>query len=128
MTGRYLLRATALIFAVMFGLMAYLQIDDPDNVIWIVAYAAAAVVALLVTFGLPVRIPLIVLTIAFSVWSFSLSDGLSPWLTRHEPAYIFAEDSIQYEYMERSRECLGLAVVVAGLLWLLVVDALNNRS
>lgn len=125
--GRYILRATALIFVVMFGLMAWLQIDDPDNVIWIVAYALAAVISLLVVFGIPARVPLIVLIIGFSVWSFTLSDGLSTWLANHSADYIFAEDSTQYEYMERSRECLGLAVVVVGLLWVLVVDAFNNR-
>jgi|GEM_PF-5587330 len=127
MTGLYILRATALIFAIMFGLMGWLQIDDPDNLIWLGAYAVAAIVALLVVFGVPSRIPLIILIIGFSIWSFTLSDGLSTWLSNHSADYIFAEDSTQYDYMERSRECLGLAVVVVGFLWLLIVDAFNNR-
>lgn len=122
------MKISAFILALLLAAMAWLQFDDADRLIWIVSYGAAAVFALLVVFSVPMRIPLIVLTIAFSVASLALSDGLSTWLGNHSFSFILDDTSTQHEYMERSRESLGLAIVVIFLLWLLVVDALNQRQ
>lgn len=127
MIAKSILRTTALLLVLLFATMAYLQLDDDDSVIWMVCYGLAAIIALAVVFGLPARIPLIILAVAYTVWSLTLSDALTEWFANHPIAFITDEDSTKHVYMERSRECLGLAIVVVGTLWLLIVDTFNRR-
>ncbi len=127
MTGKSILRISALLLALLFAAMAYLQMDDNDSLMWMACYGVAALVALAVVFALPARIPLIIIAVAYTIWSLTLSDALPEWFANHPVDFITDESSTQYEYMERSRECLGLAIVVVGILWLLIVDAVNRR-
>jgi hypothetical protein len=110
-----------LLLALMFMVFAFLQINDPDPVHWILIYGAMAVVCILAAFKVYSKIALWVLLLAFTGYSFVFFDGLMEWLAQPDRSVLFDDVmKMEYPYIEESREFLGLMICVIVLVIYLI--------
>jgi hypothetical protein len=115
------MRIANFIFAVMFLVFAFVQVNDPDPVIWILIYGSMAVVCILAIFELYLRPVIIGLLIIFSAYGLIFIPGVFEWLTNDNRALLFDDlAKMQYPYIEEAREFLGLSICIAILVAFLV--------
>jgi hypothetical protein len=116
-----------LILAVMFLVFAFVQVNDPDPLLWIVIYGAMAVICILAAFRNYYRIVMLVLLGAFLFYSYLLLPGLREWLHQADRSILFDDIAkMQHPYVEESREFLGLMICIAVLVMHLVVSRKSN--
>ncbi|MCP5152081.1 MAG: transmembrane 220 family protein [Chromatiales bacterium] len=108
-------RVLAAVFALVALAMALVQLNDPDPIEWVAIYLAGAVVSAAGALGWQSRRVTLVLLLVAAVWSAWLSPAVPRWLANHPLAFIGSEASVSIDYMERSRECLGLLILVVML-------------
>ncbi len=102
--------------ALMFMAFAFLQVNDPDPVLWILIYGAMAVLSILAAFDVFFRKFLLVLMAGFIVYGVILWPGVAEWLVQDDLGMLFSEGmKMQYPYVEESREFLGLVICVMVL-------------
>lgn len=110
-----------LLLAVLFLVFAFVQINDPDPVVWILIYGATAVTCILAAFRqyyLPILIGLLVI---FAGYSLVFLPGVGDWLQSPDKALLFDDIAkMQHPYIEESREFLGLFICVLVLIMHLV--------
>lgn len=110
-----------LLLAALFMVFAFVQINDPDPVIWILIYGATAVTCILAAFRqyyVPVLIGLLVI---YTAYSFVFLPGVTDWLQSADKSLLFDDIAkMQYPYIEESREYLGLLICVIVLIMHLV--------
>jgi hypothetical protein len=110
-----------LVLAVMFLAFAFLQINDPDPVLWILIYGIMAVVCVLAAFNLYYRIVLIVLLVAYVGFSLVYLPGVKEWLAQDDRSVLFDDlAKMEHLFIEESREFLGLMICAAVLIFQLV--------
>ena len=120
------MKVVNLLLALMFVVFAFLQINDPDPVLWILIYGAMAVVCILAAFRIYSRIALIVLIVLFAGYSIVFFDGVIEWFAQPDKSVLFDDVmKMQYPYIEESREFLGLLIC---LIVLIVHLVLSRRS
>jgi hypothetical protein len=100
-----------LLLAVVFIVFAFVQINDPDPVIWILIYGSMAVTCVLAAFNYYYVKVLIAMLILYAGYSFVFFSGVLEWL-RHEDKWMLFDDiaKMQYPYIEETREFLGLLI------------------
>ncbi|HTF20739.1 MAG TPA: transmembrane 220 family protein [Chryseolinea sp.] len=110
------MRVVNFLLAVLFLVFAFLQINDPDPLIWILIYGAMAVVCIMAIFAFyPLRF-MIVLLVAYMAYSFVYIDGVSEWLKRENKAALFDDlAKMEHWYIEEAREFLGLMICIVVL-------------
>ena len=115
------MRIVNFLLAVMFLLFAFVQINDPDPVVWILIYGAMAVISIMAIFEFYPKkflIGLLVLYLAYSVFYFP---GVLEWLQHDNKSALFDEVAkMEHLYVEESREFLGLMICVATLVFYLI--------
>lgn len=117
-----------LVLAAMFVVFAFLQINDPDPVVWILIYGAMAVTCVLAAFGHYYYAVLIGLLILFTGYSFVFLDGVREWLRSDDKSMLFDDIAkMQYLYIEESREFLGLLICILVLIMHLLRARLERR-
>jgi hypothetical protein len=89
--------------ALLFAWSAYVQWNDPDPVVWILAYGAVAACCALAAFGRRPRAAITVLLAGLVVWMLWLSPGFVEAMKATAP------------HIEVVREFLGLLIAVAVL-------------
>jgi hypothetical protein len=110
------MKVVNLLLAVIFLLFAFVQINDPDPVLWILIYGVMAVLCILAAFKVFVKPVYWVLVIAFIVYMIILWPGVREWLSQPELSVLFDDGlKMQHPYIEESREFLGLFICVAVL-------------
>lgn len=101
----------------MFLLFAFVQVNDPDPVIWILVYGAMAVYCVMAIFEFyPQRmlIATAAIYILYSLWSLP---GVLEWLRSENKATLFDDlAKMQHPYVEEAREFLGLMICVGVLI------------
>lgn len=105
-----------ILFAV-FVIFAFLQLNDPDGILWFTIYFIVSGVCLLNNFINISRIILIligVLLLAYSAFHFSL---FIEYLQTDNKEEIFGEMVYEKPYLEGSREFLGLLIAAFGILY-----------
>lgn len=118
-----------LLLAVAFIVFAFVQINDPDPVIWILIYGAMAVTCVLAAFGHYYYIVLGGLLIIFVAYSFVFFPGVLEWLRSPDRSMLFDDIAkMQYPYIEESREFLGLLISIVVLLMHLVSARARARN
>jgi len=124
----YLMRVVNFVLAVIFLVFAFLQINDPDPLIWILIYGAMAVVCVMAIFSYyPLRF-MILLLVAYMGYSFFYIDGVSEWLKQENKAALFDNVAkMEHLYIEESREFLGLMICI-GVLIMYIVMARKRRT
>ncbi|HEY0979060.1 MAG TPA: transmembrane 220 family protein [Flavobacteriales bacterium] len=114
-------KALLLLLALVFVAFAYLNLNDPDPIIWVTAYGMVALLFVLAAFGKPLPLSTAVLTGILFVWMCTLIPGMIDWFEAGTPS-ITSEMKATEPHIEVVREFLGLliAVLATGGLWLSV--------
>lgn len=111
------MKITNLILAAMFLLFAFVQINDPDPLLWIAIYGVMAVVCIMAAFRSYLKPLLWILLAGFIVYMVILWPGLNEWLHQEDKSVLFDEGmKMQFPYIEESREFLGLLICVIVIL------------
>lgn len=100
--------------ALLFAWSAYVQWNDPDPVVWILAYGAVATCCALAAFGRRPRAAITVLLVALGGWMLWMVPGFVRWLGMGAPS-IVEEMQAHAPHIEVVREFLGLLVAVVVL-------------
>jgi hypothetical protein len=117
-----------LLLAAMFMVFAFLQINDPDPLIWIVIYGAMVVTCVLAAFNTYYKPGIFVLIGLYLVYSFFYLDGVMEWFAKPDKAMLFDDVmKMKYPYIEESREFLGLMICIIVLVVHLVLSR-NART
>jgi hypothetical protein len=112
------MRIVNFILAVMFLAFAFVQINDPDPMIWILIYGIMAVTCVLAAFNFYSRKFLIVLAVLYLAYSVIYFPGVLEWLSHKNKADLFDDIAkMEHLYIEESREFLGLMICIAVLIF-----------
>jgi hypothetical protein len=110
-----------LLLAAMFVVFAFVQVNDPDPVVWILIYGAMAVTCILAAFNRYYPVFLVVLLVAYVAYSVVFFPGVVQWLQSEDKSMLFDDlAKMQYLYIEESREFLGLLICILVLVMHLV--------
>lgn len=110
------MRIVNFLLAAMFLLFAFVQVNDPDPVIWILIYGIMAVFCIMAIFELYPKKFLIGVLILYVLYSFVYIPGLAEWLRHDNKADLFDNIAkMEHLYIEESREFLGLFICIIVL-------------
>ena len=110
------MKAVNLLLAVMFLAFAFLQINDPDPLIWILIYGAMAVVCVMAAFRSYSWPLMIALLVCYIVYSFFYFNGVVEWWGQDDKSALFDDIAkMEHPYIEESREFLGLMICIIVL-------------
>ena len=110
------MRILNFILAIMFLAFAFLQLNDPDPVIWILIYGIMSVTCILAAFNFYSRRFLFALIIVYAVYSLLYIPGVIDWLQHDNRSALFDDVAkMEHLYIEESREFLGLLICIAVL-------------
>jgi hypothetical protein len=102
----------------MFLIFAFVQINDPDPVKWILIYGVMAVMCILAIFEFYPGKAIVGLLVIFILYSFAYVPGVIEWLTKDNKALLFDDIAkMQYPYIEEAREFLGLWICIGVLIF-----------
>ena len=117
-----------LVLAAMFVVFAFVQINDPDPVIWILIYGVMAVACVLAAFGRFYPKVLLGILVIFIAYSFVYLSGVMEWLRSENKSLLFDDIAkMQYPYVEESREFLGLFICIIVLILHLIMSRMRVR-
>lgn len=118
-----------LILAIMFLAFAFLQINDPDPILWILIYGSMAVICVLAAFRMYSKITYIILLVGFAAYCVILYPGVQEWLAQDDRSVLFDDVmKMEYPYIEESREFLGLLICIAVLILQLIRAGLIKKK
>ena len=115
-----------LLFALVFALFAYWNLNDPDALIWVLAYGATALLFAMAAFGRADRRISGALAIALAVWMLTMLPGMVDWFNGGMPS-ITEEMQATAPHIEVVREFLGLLITVLALVRLTFSTAREAR-
>ena len=101
--------------ALIFAVFAYLNLNDPDPIVWVLAYGATAVLFGLAAFGRADRRIIGFYTLALFMWMCTMIPGMVEWMDADMPS-ITEEMQATEPHIEVVREFLGLMIAVLALL------------
>jgi hypothetical protein len=111
------MRIVNFILAIMFLLFAFVQINDPDPVIWILIYGAMAVLCIMAIFEFYPTKFTIGLLVLYVLYSIVYIPGVMEWFRQENKAMLFDDVAkMQYPYVEEAREFLGLVICIIVLI------------
>lgn len=112
------MRIVSFILAIMFLAFAFLQVNDPDPVHWILIYGAMAVVCILAMFELYFKKAMLVLLLVYAAYSVVFIPGLQEWMQQPDKGAIFDDlAKMEHPYIESSREFIGLMICIVVLVF-----------
>lgn len=106
------------LFALLFLLFAYFNLNDGDGWLWVLIYLSAAAVCALAAakkFYPKVTLGLIVLFLFYAGFLFISKDGVWDWLVEYNTPSITESMQATKPYIEKTREFLGLMIAIAAL-------------
>lgn len=101
----------------LFTTFAWVQINDPDPVLWIIAYLVVAAVCLARTFNYSWKYINLTIHIGFVVASLFFLGGVWEWLNTDDKSEIFGEMVYKKPYIEQTREFLGLTIAAIAMFY-----------
>jgi hypothetical protein len=108
------MRIVNFLLAVMFLLFAFVQVNDPDPLIWIVIYGTMAVLSVMAIFEYYPAKFLVGLLILLAGYSAVYFRGVLEWLQQEDKSALFDEVAkMNHQYIEEAREFLGLLICIA---------------
>src|SRR5688500_3225285 len=117
------MRILNLILALMFLSFAFVQINDPDPVMWILFYVVMATLCIMAAFKYYPRkfiAAILALYLAYGVYTLIYHRGVLEWLQSDNKSDIFDDvKKMENLYIEESREFLGLIICIGVLVFLL---------
>lgn len=122
------MKAVNLVLAVLFLVFAFVQINDPDPVLWILIYGVMAVACILAAFGYFYPKVLGVILVLYAAYSLVSVSGVVTWLQSDDKSLLFDDIAkMQYPYIEESREFLGLFICILVLVMHLITSWKRRR-
>jgi hypothetical protein len=106
-----------LLLALVFLASAYVNMNDPDPLIWVLAYGATAALFILAVLGRSDRRISGWFALALGVWMLTMLPGMIDWFRLGTPS-ITAKMKATEPHIEVVREFLGLLIAVVALAWL----------
>jgi hypothetical protein len=110
--------------AVLFGLAAALQYNDPDPLRWMAIYGLAGLACLLALTGRLSRLPPVLVGLAALGWALTLAPGVVGRVSLGE---LFESYAMKSSPVEEAREMGGLLLVAAWMAVLAVRGASPTR-
>lgn len=105
--------------ALLFAAFAALQWNDPDPLLWILAYGVVALFFVLAARGRLPRWPPIAWTVLLGIWMLTMVPGFIAWVRIGAPS-ITGSMKAEEPHIELVREFLGLFVAVLALVFLIL--------
>ncbi len=115
-----------LLLALMFAGFAYLNLNDPDPIKWVLAYGAVAVLFAFAAFGRADRRIVGALAVSLFVWMCTMTSGMVDWFQQGMPS-ITGEMHVTEPHIEVVREFLGLLIAVVALVGLYFTTSRSAR-
>ena len=113
------------ILALIFLLFAFVQINDPDPILWILIYGNMAVLSVLAMFKMRFVYWLVATIVLYSIYAALLVNGAWEWIQSPDRSLLFDDIAkMQYPYIEETREFLGLIICITAA----VFHLLSNRK
>lgn len=113
------------VLALIFLLFAFVQINDPDPIVWILIYGNMAVLCVLAMFKMRFVYWLGASIVLYSIYAALLVNGAWEWLQSPDRSLLFDDIAkMQYPYIEETREFLGLIICITAA----VFHLLSNRK
>lgn len=113
----------------MFLIFAFVQINDPDPLLWIVIYGAMAVVSVMAFFKKYSKALMIGLAVGYCTYAALLFPSAITWLKSDDQALLFDDIAkMQFPYIEETREFLGLVICILGLIFYYIFHLLKERK
>ena len=121
------MRILNFILAAMFLVFAFVQINDPDPLLWILIYGSMAVLAVLAMFNIYPKRVILVLTVLFVAYSLVYFPGVQEWLRQDDQSDLFDNVAkMNHLYIEEAREFLGLWICIAVLIFYYIRSRRTN--
>jgi hypothetical protein len=106
------------VLAAIFLLFAFVQVNDPDPILWILIYGAMAVLAVLAMFNIYQKNVILVLLVAYIAYSLTLFSGVQQWFQQPDKSVLFDDVAkMEHIYIEEAREFLGLWICILVLIF-----------
>ncbi len=113
------------ILALTFLLFAFVQINDPDPILWILIYGNMAVLSVLAMFKMRFVYWLVASMVLYSIYAALLVNSAWVWLQSPDRSLLFDDIAkMQNLYIEETREFLGLIICIVAA----VFHFLSNRK
>lgn len=123
------MRIVNLILAVMFIIFAFVQVNDPDPLVWILIYGLVAATCVMAAFDYYLPKVLIGLAVILGGYAIFYFPGLQEWLQHDHKEKLFDNlAKMEYSYIEESREFLGLIICVGVLIMHIYRSRLSMRK
>jgi hypothetical protein len=95
----------------MFMAFAFVQVNDPDPILWILIYGAMAAISVMAIFEFYLTKLMWVLAAGYLVYLVILFPGLLDWWNSSDRSLLFDDIAkMEHLYIEEAREFLGLAI------------------
>lgn len=107
-----------IIFALLFVLFAYFNLNDSDSWLWVSIYLIAAAFCALAAFNHfypQVTLAYMVILLFYAVYLFITKDGVMDWMTKYNTPSITESMQATKPYIEKTREFFGLLIAIAAL-------------
>lgn len=121
------MRITNFLLSGMFFLFAFVQLNDPDPILWVAIYSYAAILCLLAGFGKFYKILLISGIVISLVWSMTLAESIFIAFKNYGVGSLFSFSMIKDAEVEEARESLGLVIVFGILFWKYLEGKKKNK-
>jgi hypothetical protein len=107
-------KISAVVWILLFAVFAFYQSNDPDAMIWMLIYGAAALLSVLVFLNKITRPVLFIAMSAFLIGAFLL------WPDSYEGLQL--EEGMYTKNIELARESLGLLICAVSMAWHLFIS------
>ena len=105
------MRILNVLLSLMFMAFAFVQVNDPDPLLWILIYGAMAILSVLAIFEFYLPKVMLALTVAYLVYAVILFPGMLQWYNSANRSLLFDDlAKMQHLYIEEAREFLGLVI------------------
>lgn len=110
------MRIVNFLLAILFLVFAFVQVNDPDPVLWILIYGIMAAFSVMAIFEFYPKKFMIGVLVLYVLYSFVYLPGLAEWLRQDNKAALFDNVAkMENLYIEESREFLGLLICIIVL-------------
>lgn len=114
--------------AVLLGVCAAVQYNDPDPVLWIGLYGAGSLLLALAALGWRSRWATLAVLVAYAAVGITVLPGFVEWLLHHPGSDLTAPMSADRPHIEASREFVGLVIAAACVAPLWPVKAPSRQD
>jgi len=113
---------------VIFALFAYVQLNDPDPVIWFLVYGLVSLLFLISMFKTVPEIVLYAVMAGLLIFSLFHVGYFFEWIISNDKSELFGKMVYEKPYIEGTREFLGLFIAIGALLYLRSASSKKDRN